>query len=542
MVKSIDEADTDANEKQLGKTAGSTRSKTTATKSTTRSTTRRKTSSTAAKKTTTRTSRAKSTTVKTKVTAKVSDDLIDIPQVSEIVDEVIEVPKPKVAEASKVTEKITEDPEVVEEAVVEEVPKVVKVVAEDKVAEARRAAMEAAIEAPKMTEAPRVVEEVPKVVAATPAATPKIAEAAPSEGDLAKQRETAAKLARQKVLEAYGASSSNFEEPNNQPKVDSDEWKKYHSAWQDYYQKYYGNYYNKVAKDYVEREKIKYERTNQGKKLEEAVEKEIQAEAAAKGIRARVRAKATERARKARRSKHFIPLVIGALVILAGVLLQYNQVIFANVAAYVTPGGGRVNEILAIDSSVMAEVGPEPLLIIPKLNVVVPVVFGAANDTVSMNNAMHNGVAHFSVPGASAMPGEIGNFAVSGHSAGNVYRASDFKFVFSGLERLVEGDLIYMNFNSVRYTYSVTRMETVLPSNVASLTTPTAKPIMTLITCTPLGTSRYRLLVFAEQISPSFENAGTMEPMPDGTPPEAVMPSNDPSPLEQFWNWLTGNA
>ena len=355
-----------------------------------------------------------------------------------------------------------------------------------------------------------------------------------------KQRETAAKLARQKVLAAYGADVRNFESPDEKPKIDSEEWKKYHSAWQDYYQKYYGDYYNKAARDYVEQEKLRYERTH-GKDLEQRVEQEMMAEAESGGIRAQIQAKATEKARKVRRSKHFVPVMLGVVVVVLGVLFQYNQVILANVAAYVMPGGGEVSELIAIDPNVSAEVGPEPLLIIPKLNVVVPIVFGANNDTASMNAAMGNGVAHFSIPGASALPGEIGNFAISGHSAGNVYRASDYKFIFSGLERLIERDLIYVNYQSVRYTYAVTGKQTVMPADVAALTRPTDKPMITLITCTPIGTSRYRLLVFAEQVSPSSEGAGSMEPGPDEDGP-AEMPRSDPAPLQQFWDWLTGRG
>jgi sortase A len=357
-----------------------------------------------------------------------------------------------------------------------------------------------------------------------------------------RQRRTAAEIARKKVLEAYGADPGNYVKSNEHPKADAEEWKKYHSAWQDYYQRYYGDYYNQVARDYVEQEKLKYERTQakSGGDIE-AIEREMRAEVETHGIREKIRANATEHARKVRRSKHFAPLAIGVVVILAGVFLQYNQMVFANVAAYVTPGGGTVSGITAIDPNVAAEVGPESLLIIPKLNVVVPIVFGSANDVAAMNRAMGNGVAHFAVPGASAMPGEIGNFVISGHSAGNVYQVSDYKFVFSGLERLNERDLIYVNYDSVRYTYSLTSKQVVDPTNVAALTEATDKPILTLITCTPLGTSRYRLLVFAEQISPSPDGAGTMEPMPDDGG-ASKMPSNDPAPMEQLWNWLTGRA
>jgi len=357
-----------------------------------------------------------------------------------------------------------------------------------------------------------------------------------------KQRRTAAEIARKKVLEAYGADTSNFVRANEHPKADAEEWKKYHSAWQDYYQKYYGDYYNQAARDYVEQEKLKYERSQAKSGDMEAIEREMRAGAEAQGIREQIRAKATERARKVRRSKHFAPIIIGAVVILAGVFLQYNQMIFANVAAYVTPGGGSVSSITAIDPNVTAEVGPEPLLIIPKLNVVVPVVFGFANDTASMNDAMRMGVAHFAVPGASAMPGEIGNFVISGHSSNNIYSTSEYKFVFSGLERLIERDLIYVNYNSVRYTYSVTSKLTVEPTEVSALTDIVTKPVLTLITCTPLGTSRYRLLVFAEQINPSPDGAATMEPTPGSDTEPMTMPANDPFPLQQLWNWLTGRA
>jgi len=361
-----------------------------------------------------------------------------------------------------------------------------------------------------------------------------------------KQRQTAALVARKKVLESYGAHAQTYTDLAGQPQVDAEEWRKYHSAWQEYYQKYYGDYYHQAARDYVEQAKLKYERAQSEHKVSAAdvkvIEEEILAEAQTEGIREQIRSKASDRARKVRRSKHFIPLVIGIAVVVLGVLFQYNQVIFANVAAFVAPGGGAVSGIEAIDPNVTAAVGPESLLIIPKLNIRVPIVFGSANDVNSMNNAMSDGVAHFAVPGASAIPGEIGNFVVSGHSGGNIYRAADFKFIFSGLDRLVEGDLIYVNYNSVRYTYSVTIKQTVLPTNVAALTGSTSKPLVTLVTCVPLGTSRYRLLVTAEQISPDPKGAATMEPAPEGETQEILMPENDPSPLEQFWNWLTGNG
>ena len=370
-----------------------------------------------------------------------------------------------------------------------------------------------------------------------------------------RQRQTAAELARKKVLEAYKLKPENYASPEREPNIKTEDWRKYHSAWQEYYQKYYGAYYGRAAQEYVAQAKLKFEREQAEKqqkidekallRVEEKAEEKAATEAQ-KTIRDKIRKKASDRAERVRRSKHFIPIVIGLVVILIGVLFQYNQVIIANAVAYISPSGGTVNEITAIDPNVSAEVGTDPLLLIPKLNVEVPITFGSAADQASMEAAMGNGVAQFAISGANALPGEIGNFAISGHSAGNIYQNSDYKFIFSGLTRLVERDLIYVNYEGVRYTYTVLGSKTVEPTDVQSLVNIAReypdKPLITLITCTPLGTSRYRLLVYAEQISPSYEGAATMAPVDEEVNQDVEMPANQGSPLEQFWAWLTGQS
>ena len=301
--------------------------------------------------------------------------------------------------------------------------------------------------------------------------------------------------------------------PVNQATI-NEEWQKYHSAWQDYYQNYYSNYYAKAAQAYLETEKLKTERIADGSV-----------------------------ARK-HNFKRAIPFIIIAVIILTGLFLQYNRRIFAPIMAYISPDTGSVSTSLeAVAPNLNQNVSPEPRLIIPKLNVDVPVAFGIKNSEV--NAYMNQGVAQFSVPGANALPGQIGNLVISGHSAGDIYSSNPYKFIFSGLERLENGDLIYINYNSTRYTYQMTKREVVEPTNVAALVYPTDKPMLTLITCTPLGTSRYRLLITAEQISPEYDLANvqdseiTPEPGVETDTGEA-MPANEPSFFRKIWNWLTG--
>ena len=207
--------------------------------------------------------------------------------------------------------------------------------------------------------------------------------------------------------------------------------------------------------------------------------------------------------------------------------------------AYVSPGNAPASGIDAIDPTVTQTVSAEPRLIIPKINVDVPIRFEIP--LADVMGAMNNGVAHYRIAGASAYPGEVGNFVITGHSAGDVYSSNPYKFIFSGLERLEDGDLIYVNYNSVRYTYRVVRKQVIDPSNVAALVIDTDKPMLTLVTCTPLGTSRNRLLVTAEQVSPSYDGASEANqatPVVDQS--TEALPANEPSFFEGVWNFLTG--
>lgn len=372
--------------------------------------------------------------------------------------------------------------------------------------------------------------------------------------DAEKRQQTATSIARKKVLEAYQMSNSDYKTPTQAspaPTVNAQDWRQYHSAWQNYYQKYYGEYYGKAARDYVARERLRLEREQAENARKETVMSEpdpaIDVDDVQEGYRERIRRTAEKRAKKMRKSRHFVPLTLGILILLAGVFLQYNQAIVGNVMAYMSPGNSSVEEISALDPTITKAVHDSPTLMIPKLNIEVPVAFGSGTSVREMNIAMRNGVANFSVPGASAVPGQIGNFVVSGHSAGNVYEQSQYKFIFSGLTRMAESDLIYMDYNGVRYTYKVTGTRTVDPTNVAALreiaNDNAGKPMITLITCTPLGSSKYRLLVYGEQIYPTYNEASSTEPATEEEKATSVeMPKNNDAPLEQFWKWLTGQS
>lgn len=233
-----------------------------------------------------------------------------------------------------------------------------------------------------------------------------------------------------------------------------------------------------------------------------------------------------------RKSRHFIPVAAAVVVVVVFAFLQYNSLLIGTVQAYVSPGAIDPQNIV-VDPTATVQVSADPRLIIPKINVDVPVVYNVANTHDAQMAAMENGVAHFAVAGASSVPGQIGNTVLSGHSSNDLFEPGNYKFIFAQLDKLQNGDTIYVNYQGTRYTYTVTKQEVVQPTNVQALIYPTTKPVLTLITCTPLGTSLNRLLVTAEQISPDPAKAAAA---PDASGAGGgAMPGNSPSALQKLF-------
>jgi len=317
------------------------------------------------------------------------------------------------------------------------------------------------------------------------------------------------------------------------PAPQADQWKEYHTAWQTYYQKYYENYFTHQATTAQQAEPTSHYFSSQPTDAEETAE-ELSNDQALFELRQKLLGRVQESARKIRRSRHFVPIAAALLVVLTFVFLQYNRVIVGTVAAYVSPGSIDPQNIV-VDPSSDIQVTPEPRLIIPKINVDVPVLYDVGSDYNSQMAAMEKGVAHFAIPGAKSHPGEIGNTAIAGHSSNDLFDSGDYKFIFAQLEKLAPGDSIYANYNSKRYTYVITKLEVVGPNDASKLIYPTDKPMLTLITCTPLGTANFRLLVTAEQTSPD-PGAAAAAPAGSGEAGNSTaIPGTTPTFLEKLF-------
>lgn len=201
------------------------------------------------------------------------------------------------------------------------------------------------------------------------------------------------------------------------------------------------------------------------------------------------------------------------------------------IAPFIQPSRNVTNTLLISDA---AAVGTAPEIIIPKINVQIPVVYGlSSNDESVIQKALENGVVQYP---STSVPGQNGNVAIVGHSSGNIFNPGKYKFAFVLLSRLEKGDTFYLHKDGQRYTYQVYIREIVGPTDVSVLG-PRDKPATaSLITCDPPGTSTNRLVVVGEQIDPdpSSNSAG-----PTQAPPQpAKIPGNAESLWHRIWRWL----
>lgn len=316
---------------------------------------------------------------------------------------------------------------------------------------------------------------------------------------------------------------------------------RYHSAWQQYYQQYYERYYlQQLHRHRTRTTPQQAVPPSDDLPLEDstpeigAAEDSIVKDKAVRDIKTELLDKVRLQTRKVRSSRHFIPILAAVVVMIVFVGLQYNRVFVAQVKAYVSPGAISPQNII-LDPTTSVAVGPEPKLIIPKINVEAPVVYGINSlAEATVQNALKDGVVHYPVPGASSLPGEKGNNVIIGHSSNDVFDDGKYKFVFVQLDKLEPGDTFYLHYGGLRYTYSVTKKEVILPTEINKLILPTDRPVATLITCTPIGTAEKRLVVYADQISPDPDTAAAST-QTAASDEESALPGYAPTFLDRLF-------
>lgn len=152
-------------------------------------------------------------------------------------------------------------------------------------------------------------------------------------------------------------------------------------------------------------------------------------------------------------------------------------------------------------------------IIISKIGIDVPLQWDIpAEETTKFLN---KGVAHLK---GSAKLGQEGNLFITGHSSDYAWKKNPYAAVFSLVPKLVAGDKITIRENGKEYVYQVAETKIVDPDHV-EVASPTTTPILTLLTCYPVGTTKDRFVVHASLIS-SPEKPVKVDPTKAYTLPE----------------------
>lgn len=237
---------------------------------------------------------------------------------------------------------------------------------------------------------------------------------------------------------------------------------------------------------------------------------------------------------KLSRNQHFKSLAfglgVGSFTVLLLLFGFFNE---RFVAPFITPSR-NVSSTPLISDSLSGEVGPDSKLIIPKINVELPVVYDV--DTVEEDDVqagLERGVVHYAT---TSNPGETGNGAIFGHSSNNILNKGKYKFAFVLLSRLESGDTFYIEKGGVRYVYRIFEKRIVSPSEVDVLNPVAGKTsTMALITCDPPGTTINRLVVWGEQISPDPTSNVASTAVSAGSNPDTLA-GNPESLWHRMWS------
>jgi sortase A len=159
-----------------------------------------------------------------------------------------------------------------------------------------------------------------------------------------------------------------------------------------------------------------------------------------------------------------------------------------------SPGGAMPNEaeipenlrplVQSLPAVSIPTPGPEQArnIFIPAIwNASAPVVQGDGWEQLKRGVGQHIG---------SVNPGDAGNLILSAHN-------DIFGMLFRDLDQLKPGDEIILSTATRQYTYRVTGLSIVEPTDVEVME-PTDRPTITLISCYPYLVDKQRIVVFAE--------------------------------------------
>ncbi len=128
----------------------------------------------------------------------------------------------------------------------------------------------------------------------------------------------------------------------------------------------------------------------------------------------------------------------------------------------------------------------EYFLSIPKLGIAEAVVTTTDYD-------LSNHLVHY---GGTNLPPDLGNAVIFGHSTlPQLFNPKDYKTIFANAYKLQVADTINVRIDNISYIYKIKTIRVVDPSDTTIFAQSLDNSYLTLVTCTPPGTTWKRLVI-----------------------------------------------
>ncbi len=143
---------------------------------------------------------------------------------------------------------------------------------------------------------------------------------------------------------------------------------------------------------------------------------------------------------------------------------------------------------------------PDNRLVLPRIGKNVPLATVPTHNNwhqleTNIQDGLRNGVV---VHPISHAPGTLGNFFATGHSSYYKWDPGRFKDVFALLHEVKVGDVVEVYWEGQLFKYKIREQKVVPPTEISVLNQPKDKSILTLMTCTPVGTNKNRLILVGD--------------------------------------------
>jgi LPXTG-site transpeptidase (sortase) family protein len=189
-----------------------------------------------------------------------------------------------------------------------------------------------------------------------------------------------------------------------------------------------------------------------------------------------------------------IALVVGLLVVAYPFLPALRYAIHRPTPTLPYVTNLNVNSSLLKNLPGLPIIGNKPVpldnrIIIPRIGVDIPILEGPTQSVLDRGGIWH-------IPNTSN-PTAGGNFVLSGHRWQYLPPSSTTLYL---LDKVQDQDPIIIYWEGQEYDYRVTGREIVSPDKI-EIQAPTDGPRLTIYTCTPLYSTKYRLVLYGQLMS-----------------------------------------